>query len=197
VLRRTTDAALPPDELLEVRTIVRRVIGSRVRDRHMVDDLVQETLTRVLASWDRIDPVTLVPYAITTARNVVASTWRQLDTTDRNLHRVVDLLPVERPEDAVLGREESEAVSSALTRLSDRDRETLLAHDVEGRDLASLAQDLTPAAVRWPPSSSAPGPGCASSTCSRGTGGRRRPPAAGRSCSRCPVGTVGARPRWT
>ena len=133
---------LPADELLEVRTIVRRVIASRVRDSHLVDDLVQETLTRVLASWERIDPVTLIPYAITTARNVVASTWRQVDTSDRNQHRVVDLLPVERPEDALLGREEDEAVANALTRLSDRDRDALLAHDVEGRDLASLAQDL-------------------------------------------------------
>ena len=133
---------LPADDLLEVRTIVRRVIGSRVRDRDLVDDLVQETLTRVLSSWERIDQKTLIPYAITTARNVIASTWRQLDTADRNRHRVVDLLPAEQPEDAVLGREESEAVSYALTRLSDRDRDALLAHDVEGRDLASLARDL-------------------------------------------------------
>jgi len=133
---------LPADDLAEVRTIVRRVVAARVRDRDMVDDLVQETLTRVLASWDRIDPATLVPYAITTARNVVASTWRQADTADRNLHRVVDLLPVARPEDAVLGREENAAVSHALTRLSDRDRDALLAHDVDGRDLASLSRDL-------------------------------------------------------
>jgi serine/threonine-protein kinase RsbT len=133
---------LQADDLLEVRTIVRRVIGSRVRDRDLVDDLVQETLTRVLASRERIDAATLIPYAITTARNLVASTWRQVDTADRNLHRVVDLLPVERPEDVVLGREASDAVSHALTRLSDRDRNALLAHDVEGRELASLAKDL-------------------------------------------------------
>lgn len=131
----------PPDDLHEMRTIVRRVIGSRVRDPHLVDDLVQETLAKVLGSWDRIDPATTIPYAITTARNVVASTWRQADTSDRNLHRVVDLLPVDRPEDSLLGREEGEAVATALTRLPDRERELLLAHDVEGRDLASLAAE--------------------------------------------------------
>jgi serine/threonine-protein kinase RsbT len=133
---------LPDEDLLEVRTIVRRVVGSRVRDRHLAEDLVQETLTRVLAARDRIDPATLIPYAITTARNVMASTWRQADTVDRNLHRVVDLLPAERPEDALLEREQGDAVSTALARLSDRDRDALVAHDVEGRDLASLAQDL-------------------------------------------------------
>lgn len=125
-----------------MRTIVRRVIASRVRDPHLVDDLVQETLTKVLGSWSRIDPATTIPYAITTARNVVASTWRQADTTDRNLHRVVDLVPVDGPEDALLGQEETEAVASALTHLAPRERDSLLAHDVEGRDLASLAAEL-------------------------------------------------------
>lgn len=120
---------------------MRRVIASRVRDPHLVDDLVQETLTKVLGSWGRIDPARLIPYAITTARNVVASTWRQADTSKRNLHRVVDLRPVDSPEDAVLDWEAREAVATALTHLSDRDRESLLAHDVEGRDLASLAAE--------------------------------------------------------
>ncbi len=135
-------AGPPADGLQEMRTIVRRVIASRVRDPHLVDDLVQETLTKVLSSWSRIDPATTIPYAITTARNVVASTWRQADTTDRNLHRVVDLLPVARPEDALLGREEKEAVATALRNLSPQERDSLLAHDVEGRDLASLAVEL-------------------------------------------------------
>ncbi len=130
-----------PEELAEIRTIVRRVVGARVRDRHLVDDLVQDTLAKVLASWDRIEPATAIPYAITTARNAVASTWRQADTAGRNLHRVVDLLPVARPEDAVLDREQSQAVSTALTHLSDRDRLLLLAHDVEGQELDELARE--------------------------------------------------------
>ena len=134
-------AAPAPEELAEIRTIVRRVVGSRVRDRHLAEDLVQDVLAKVLASWDRIDPATAVPYAITTARNAVASTWRQADTVGRNLHRVVDLLPVERPEDALLDQEASQAVTTALTHLSDRDRLLLLAHDVEGRELHELARE--------------------------------------------------------
>lgn len=130
-----------PEQLAEIRTIVRRVVGARVRDRHLVDDLVQDVLAKVLSSWDRIEPATAIPYAITTARNAVASTWRQADTAGRNLHRVVDLLPVARPEDAVLDQEESRAVSTALTHLSDRDRLLLLAHDVEGRELDELARE--------------------------------------------------------
>lgn len=138
-----------PDDLHEMRTIVRRVVASRVRDPHLVDDLVQETLAKVLASWERIEPGAAVPYAITTARNLVASTWRQADTVNRNLHRVVDLVPADRPEDALLERESGNAVSSALTRLSASDREALLAHDVEGRALAPLAAErgTTPGAL--------------------------------------------------
>ena len=49
-----------PEELAEIRAIVRRVVGSRVRDRHLAEDLVQDVLAKVLASWDRIDPATFV-----------------------------------------------------------------------------------------------------------------------------------------
>ena len=112
-----------------------------MRDRHLVDDLVQDTLAKVLTSWDRIEPAAAIPYAIATARNAVASTWRQADTAGRNLHRVVDLLPVARPEDAVLDQEASQAVTTALTHLPDRDRRLLLDHDVEGRGLEDLAAE--------------------------------------------------------
>ena len=41
-----------------------------------------------------------------------------------------------------MAREEREAVSQALARLSRRDRDTLLAHEVSGQDTKSLAQEL-------------------------------------------------------
>src|SRR5215212_3109475 len=52
-------------------------------------------------------------------------------------------------EDVVQLREESEAVAAALARLSDREREGLLAHEVEGRGTAALAQEweTSPGAV--------------------------------------------------
>ena len=132
-----------------MRTVVRRVVASRVRDPHLVDDLVQETLARVLAAWGRIDEQTAVPYAITTARHLVASTWRRVDVDARNRHRAVDLAPVDRPDDAVVDQEEDRAVAAAMGNLSQRDRDALVEHDVEGRDLASLAQEMgtTPGAL--------------------------------------------------
>ena len=53
--------------------IVTRVVRARVTDTGLADDLVQETLVRVLARANRVEPGMLEPYAIVTARNVVAS----------------------------------------------------------------------------------------------------------------------------
>jgi RNA polymerase sigma factor (sigma-70 family) len=117
-------------------------VASRVPDPTTADDLVQETLTRVLAAAGRVEPGMLEPYAIVTARNVVTSMWRDQDRQRRNQHRVVDLRPPEAPDEDVLAREDRAAVAEALTRLSDRERATLLAHEVSGQDTRSLAAEL-------------------------------------------------------
>jgi anti-sigma regulatory factor (Ser/Thr protein kinase) len=77
-----------------------------------------------------------------TSRNVVASHWRERGRQQRNQHRVIDLRPPDAPDEALLAREEQGAVAEALTRLSDRERETLLAHEVSGQDTRSIAEDL-------------------------------------------------------
>jgi serine/threonine-protein kinase RsbT len=122
--------------------IVRRIVAARVPDQATADDLVQETLARVLAAESRIEPGMLEPYAIVTARNVVASMWREQDRARRHQHRVVDLRPPEAPDEDLLAAEDRDAVARALTRLSERERETLLAHEVAGQDTRSLAEEL-------------------------------------------------------
>ena len=121
--------------------MVRRVIGARVRDVTVADDLVQETLTRVLAAVDRVEPGMLEPYAIVTARNVVATLWKESDRQRRNQHRVVDLRPPPSPDEALLVDEERAAVAEALSRLPEEERAVLVAHEVDGRDTRSLADE--------------------------------------------------------
>jgi RNA polymerase sigma factor (sigma-70 family) len=121
--------------------IVRRVVAARVDDQATVDDLVQETLTRVLAAAARIEPGMLEPYAIVTARNVVASLWRERDRQRRHQHRVVDLRPPAAADERLDAEEERAAVAEALGRLSARERQTLLAHEVDGQDTATLAAE--------------------------------------------------------
>ena len=122
--------------------LVRRVVAARVPDQATADDLVQETLARVLAAAARVEPGMLEPYAIVTARNVVTSMWRDRDRQRRHQHRVVDLRPPAALDEDLLAEEDRAAVAEALTRLSQRERETLLAHEVSGRDTRSLAAEL-------------------------------------------------------
>ncbi|GAA2096251.1 hypothetical protein GCM10009841_07930 [Microlunatus panaciterrae] len=139
-----TDATAQPDQpdVAALIPIVRRIVFARVADRAAADDLVQETLVRVLAASERVEPGMLEPYAIVTARNVVASMWKQEDRHRRNQHRVVDLAPAQEPDENLLEREEHDAVTEALARLSERERRTLLAHEVSGEDTRSLANEL-------------------------------------------------------
>ncbi len=122
--------------------MVRRVVRARVSDAATAEDLVQETLTRVLAAAARVEPAMLEPYAITTARNLVASGWKEQDRHRRNQHRVVDLRAPASPDEQLLRLEDRKAVSQALERLSEQDRRTLLAHEVAGQDTRSLADEV-------------------------------------------------------
>jgi serine/threonine-protein kinase RsbT len=121
--------------------MVRRIVHARVGSHPAAEDLVQETLVRVLAAAPTIEPGMLEPYAIVTARNVVASLWRDKDRHERNRHRVVDARHADVPDEQVVANEEQSAILQALARLSEREREALLAHEVSGRDTRSMASE--------------------------------------------------------
>ena len=107
---------------------------------------MQETLVKVLAAANRIEPGMLEPYAITTARHLIASRWRSQDTQRRNRHRVVEMDNVGAPDERLLEEEERAAISAALEHLSEREQRTLLAHEVSGQDTRSLATELNSSA---------------------------------------------------
>jgi RNA polymerase sigma factor (sigma-70 family) len=129
-------------QVTELLPVVRRFISSRVSDHAVAEDLTQETLTRVLAAAGRVTPDMLEPYAIVTARNMIASMWKEQDRHRRNQHRVVDLRTAAAPDEGLLQREERHAMARALARLSDRERHILLAHEVSGQDTQSLADEV-------------------------------------------------------
>lgn len=129
--------------------IVRRIVHARLRGDPLADDLVQETLTRVMTAIDRIDASMLEPYAISTARNVLANHWRGQDRERRNQHRALEIA-IDGPSDsALLAGEDRSAMATALSKLSERDRALVLAHEVSGVDTATLAarDGSTPGAV--------------------------------------------------
>lgn len=127
-------------DVADLIPMVRRIVGARVGSHPAADDLVQETLTRVLAASDTIEPGMLEPYAIVTARNVVATMWRDEDRKRRNRHRAIDLSEPETPEAQLVLDEEQSAMARALGRLDERERRTLLEHEVSGTDTKTLAE---------------------------------------------------------
>jgi RNA polymerase sigma factor (sigma-70 family) len=137
------------DDVVELAPLLRRVIGARVRDGHVVEDLVQETLARVMAARRRLEPRTLAPYAVVTARNLTRSLATSEQRSRRHAHRLIDLREPVLPEEEALRREESRAITTALGKLPQQDQEALVAHEVEGTDTITLATnwDSTPGAV--------------------------------------------------
>jgi RNA polymerase sigma factor (sigma-70 family) len=137
------------DDVLELAPLLRRVISARTHDRHVVEDLVQETLARVMAARRRLEPQALAPYAVVTARNLTRSLATSEQRNKRHAHRLIDLREPVLPEEETLRREERRAVTTALARLPEQDQEALVAHEVEGLDTASMAasRDSTPGAV--------------------------------------------------
>jgi serine/threonine-protein kinase RsbT len=143
---------LPPnghEPVADLVPVIRRVVAARVRDPVQVDDIVQETLARVMAARSRVQRDTLAPYAVATARNLIASAAQREQRARRSAHLLAEADDTRRPEDEAVRHADAALVNVALARLSPTDREILLAHEVEGADTATLAADRgsTPGAV--------------------------------------------------
>ena len=135
------EVVVPPD-IGALVPIIRQIVYSRVPDNPVAEDLVQETLAKVISAANRVEPGMLEPYAIATARNLIASMWRTKATHRRNQHRVVGVADIDAPDERMLKEEERAAVTAALQHLSEREQQTLLAHEVSGQDMRSLASEL-------------------------------------------------------
>ena len=100
--------------MVDLVPMLRRVVGARIKDPHTVEDLVQETLARLMSSSRRIDPDKLHNYAAVTARHVVAS------TPSGTIGRATAPTSSPRPwtwsrrTDGLLRQEDREFVSAAL-----------------------------------------------------------------------------------
>lgn len=127
--------------IAQLAPLLRKVVGSRLHDSQGVEDVVQETLLRLMSAGTRLEPDALMPYAIVTARNVIAGHWRRTDTSRRNEHRLIDVRPPSPPEDEVLQREDADALARALDELTSRERDAIVAHEVDGVDTTALAEE--------------------------------------------------------
>lgn len=130
--------------------VVRRVVRARVSDPDDAEDAVQETVARVLAASDRIQAGMAEPYAVRTARNLVATLWRDADRHRRRLPALQDPDAGEPPPDErVAAADDVRAMDRALARFGEEDRALLLAHEALGRSTVAIARGTgsTPGAV--------------------------------------------------
>ena len=123
--------------------------------------------------------------------------WKEQDRHRRNQHRVVDLRLPETADDELLQRRSETRWRRRSTRLSERERRTLLAHEVAGQDTQSLAAELGSTA------------GAVAAQLNRTRARLRveyllaletssRPPTRVVPCCwRCPAATAGGSERWT
>ncbi len=138
--RTRPDPSAEQAEILALVAPLRRFALSRLRDVHDADDVVQETLTRVLAVRGRLEDETLTAYAFAVARNLVANQHREADLGRRHAPRLVDEREPAQPEHLVLAAEDRRALAAALGELPQPQRDQLVehvVHDVAVGDLDS------------------------------------------------------------
>ena len=114
-------------------------MAARTRDRHLIDDLTQETLARLADREHRLSPDAQRAYAVVTARNLLSSHYRGQSVRGRHLHRLVDRDGADDPAQVTIDKEETDALTSALGQLDPVERDLLMRHEVTGTDLATLA----------------------------------------------------------
>ena len=137
------------EDVVQLTPLIRRVLSGRVRNPDTVEDLVQETLARVIEARPRIRDDGLSAYAVVTARNLARSLGRAESSRRDHLHRLVDTRTPPDPEEETLRQEEAEAVSAALAKLSPKEKAAVVAREVGGKDTATVARELgsTPGGV--------------------------------------------------
>jgi RNA polymerase sigma factor (sigma-70 family) len=126
----------------------RRVLRGRIHNAARRDELVQETLTRVLAARPRLADDALVPYAIVTARNLAVTEHRR--TRHGAFYDLGELSTDPGADEETLHIDEARALQVALSQLSDADRQLIVERDLEDRSIPELAAraGLTEGALR-------------------------------------------------
>jgi RNA polymerase sigma factor (sigma-70 family) len=129
-------------EIVGLIPVLRRVAEARIHDPDTVDDVVQKAAMRVIEARERLVPSALASYGVVTVRNLIISLERRAELERRHKHRLLDLREPERPDELALREEERRAITTAIARLSVKDRGALIGYEVIGTSTATLASEL-------------------------------------------------------
>lgn len=127
----------------ELRNSLLRFVQSRVRDRHLAEDLTQEILLRGLSKVSGLkDQERLESWLFQIARNTIADHFRRAKSTDTcsdNQPDTIDQCGYIAEEEAVLREMLSAYVRGVVEALPDIYRNALRYTDYEGHTQAELA----------------------------------------------------------
>lgn len=129
------------EEITDLIAPLRRYVGAHLRSREDLDDVVQETLTRVIAAQPRLDPGVALAYSIVVARHVITDKATTEARTTANAHRLIDLTQPDLPEDLLVRVEERAALNAALEEIAPAQRTVFLAHVLDDEPVTAIAAD--------------------------------------------------------
>jgi len=109
-------------------------------DRDAAEDLVQETLARLVPRWRRLDDPEA--YARTTMHRLQISRWRRLAVLREHSREHVEDDLLDRPPDAGAAVDDRLVLGAALRRLTPRQRGVLVCRYVEDLDERTTAELL-------------------------------------------------------
>lgn len=143
----TSQQATP--DVLDLVEPLRAYVRAHARDEHETDDVVQETLARVLAARSDLEGGALLGYAVVIARNLMATRGRDAERARRNAPRLMEPTEPQRPDEVLVAAEERQALRRALSTLPAPQREPLLAHVLDDEPVTALAGERggTPGSV--------------------------------------------------
>jgi RNA polymerase sigma factor (sigma-70 family) len=105
------------EQIAAMSPALRRYAEARHVDSGHVDDLVQETLARLMEVRERLDVDTLFAYALAVLTNLDRSVRRGEDVARRHRHRLLELAGPMSADDVVIREEERQSVRQALAAL--------------------------------------------------------------------------------
>jgi DNA-directed RNA polymerase specialized sigma24 family protein len=123
-----------PEQIAALAPGLRRYAAARHVEVAAVDDLVQETIARLLEVRTRLDLATLFAYALAVLTNLDRSRRRGDDVARRHRHRLLDLDGPASADDEVIRGEQLEALRRALDALAPDVQQLLVAHYAPAAD---------------------------------------------------------------
>ena len=128
------------NDVLDVVDPLRRYVTAHASAQD-TDDVVQETLARVLAASNRLSGEVTVAYALVVAKRIMIDQAIDSGRRRRNAHRFIDLTSTPAPDEVLIGAEQRAALAQALGRLEPSHRDALMAHVVDDHSTTDIAAD--------------------------------------------------------